>query len=112
MSTQFLSKLSQNYIELLEDNEYYDITIEVAHIKLPNISPEVFQIILKYIYGDYALLYGIVGGPYFGDIAISSSYDDMNYNFISYGKNYYEKRIKDSDGTFAMEDYEVFQIIR
>ncbi|EXX76864.1 hypothetical protein RirG_029090 [Rhizophagus irregularis DAOM 197198w] len=61
---------------------------------------------------DYALLYGIVGGPYFGDIAISSSYDDMNYNFISYGKNYYEKRIKDSDGTFAMEDYEVFQIIR
>ncbi|GES93499.1 hypothetical protein GLOIN_2v1782772 [Rhizophagus clarus] len=59
MSTQFLSKLSQNYIELLEDDEYYDITIEVgedpneilAHIKLPNISPEVFQIILKYIYG-------------------------------------------------------------
>ncbi|POG64569.1 hypothetical protein GLOIN_2v1674066, partial [Rhizophagus irregularis DAOM 181602=DAOM 197198] len=30
MSTQFLSKLSQNYIELLEDNEYYDITIEVG----------------------------------------------------------------------------------
>ncbi|UZO05049.1 uncharacterized protein OCT59_025410 [Rhizophagus irregularis] len=89
MSTQFLSKLSQNYIELLEDNEYYDVTIEVgedpnvkilrahinilcyrspylrrtlasskknkdnvlAHIKLPNISPEVFQVILKYIYG-------------------------------------------------------------
>ena len=86
MSTQFLSKLSQNYIELLNDNEYYDVTIEVgedpnvkilrahmsilcyrspylrraltsnknqnkdnvlAHIKLPNISPEVFQIILK-----------------------------------------------------------------
>ena len=85
MSTQFLPTLSQNYIELLEDNEYYDITIEVgddpnskifrshmnilcyrspylrralasnkkknnnalAHIKLPNISPEIFQIILK-----------------------------------------------------------------
>ena len=85
MTTQFFSKLSQNYIELLEDNEYYDITIEVgedpnvkifrahmsilcyrspylrrtlasnqrnndnilAHIKLPNISPEIFQIILK-----------------------------------------------------------------
>ena len=83
MSTQFFSKLSQNYIELLEDDEYYDITIEVgedpnvkffrahmnilcyrspylrrtlaskknndgalAHIKLPNISPETFQIIL------------------------------------------------------------------
>ena len=86
MSTrQFFSKLSQNYIELLEDDQYYDITIEVgedpdvkifrahmsilcyrspflrrtlasnkksdngilAHIKLPNISPETFQIILK-----------------------------------------------------------------
>ena len=85
MSTQFFSKLSQNYIELLENDEYYDITIEVgqdpnvkifrahinilccrspylrrvlvsnkknnndvlAHIKLPNISPEAFQIILK-----------------------------------------------------------------
>jgi hypothetical protein len=83
MSTQFFSKLSENYIELLKDDEYYDITIEVgedpnvkifrahmnilcyrspylrrilaskknndgalAHVKLPNISPETFQIIL------------------------------------------------------------------
>jgi hypothetical protein len=30
MSMQFLSKLSQNYIELLEDNEYCDITIEAG----------------------------------------------------------------------------------
>jgi hypothetical protein len=30
MSTQFFSKLSQNYIELLDDDEYYDITIEVG----------------------------------------------------------------------------------
>ncbi|CAB4412252.1 unnamed protein product [Rhizophagus irregularis] len=89
MSAQFFSKLSENYIELLKDDEYYDITIEVgedpnvkifrahmnilcyrspylrrilasskknndnvlAHIKLPNISPEIFQIILGYIYG-------------------------------------------------------------
>jgi hypothetical protein len=28
MSTQFFTKLSQNYIELLKDDEYYDITIE------------------------------------------------------------------------------------
>jgi hypothetical protein len=84
MSTEFFSKLSQNYIELLEDDEYYDITIEVgedpnvkifrahmsilcfrssyfrrsfasnnkkdnglAQIKFPNISPEIFQIILR-----------------------------------------------------------------
>ncbi|UZO05216.1 uncharacterized protein OCT59_025576 [Rhizophagus irregularis] len=30
MSTQFFTKLSQNYIELLKDDEYYDITIEVG----------------------------------------------------------------------------------
>jgi hypothetical protein len=86
MSTQFFSNLSRNYIEILEDDENYDITIEVGedpnvkifhahtiilchrspylrrvlankknnnndsvltHIKLPNILPEIFQIILK-----------------------------------------------------------------
>ena len=85
MSKQFFSSLSQNYIEILKDDEYYDITIEVgedpnvkifrahmiilyyrspflrrtlasnkknddgilAHIKLPNISPEIFHIILR-----------------------------------------------------------------
>jgi len=30
MSTQFFPKLSQNYIEILEDDEYHDITIEVG----------------------------------------------------------------------------------
>jgi hypothetical protein len=86
MSTQFFSNLSRNYIGILEDDENYDITIEVGedanvkifhahtiilchrspylrrvlankkknnndnvltHIKLPNILPEIFQIILK-----------------------------------------------------------------
>jgi hypothetical protein len=85
MSTPFFTKLSQNYIELLKDDEYYDITIEVGedsnvkifrahmnilcyrspylrnilasnkknnvnglvHIKLPNISSEIFQVILE-----------------------------------------------------------------
>ena len=89
MIAQFFSKLSQNYIELLKDDEYYDITIEVgedpnvkifraymnilcyrssylrrilsfnkknndnvfAHIKLSNISPEIFQNILEYFGG-------------------------------------------------------------
>ncbi|POG73441.1 hypothetical protein GLOIN_2v1112457 [Rhizophagus irregularis DAOM 181602=DAOM 197198] len=82
---RFLPKLSQNLLKILDDNEYYDITIEVGndpyvkifrahmvilnyrstylqrilstnkkkndgtlvHIKLPNISPEIFQIILR-----------------------------------------------------------------
>ncbi len=30
MSNPFLLKLSQNYIELLEDDEYYDVIIEVG----------------------------------------------------------------------------------
>ncbi|GBB85462.1 hypothetical protein RclHR1_00120016 [Rhizophagus clarus] len=62
---------------------------------------------------ENALLYGICAGPYFGDIAISATFDhNKSYDYISYGKRYYEKRIKDSDGRFAMEDYEVFQIIK
>ncbi|GBB83233.1 hypothetical protein RclHR1_00100037 [Rhizophagus clarus] len=86
---KFLTTLSQNLLEILDDDEYYDITIEVGkdscveifhahmvilnyrspylrkilstnkkkndgtltHIRLTNISPEVFKIILKYIYG-------------------------------------------------------------
>ncbi|GES93555.1 hypothetical protein GLOIN_2v1868421 [Rhizophagus clarus] len=94
MSAQFLTKLSQNYIELLKDDEYYDVTIEVgedpnvkifrahmnilcyrspylrrklvsnkksdnsvlSHIKLPKISPEIFQIILEYLYGGILTL--------------------------------------------------------
>jgi len=80
-----MSKLSQNLLEILNDEEYYDITIEVGndpyikifrahmvilnyrssylrrilstdkkkndgiltHIKFPNFSPEIFQIILR-----------------------------------------------------------------
>jgi hypothetical protein len=30
MTNQFFSRLSKNYIEILEDDEYYDITIEVG----------------------------------------------------------------------------------
>ncbi|EXX67296.1 hypothetical protein RirG_115700 [Rhizophagus irregularis DAOM 197198w] len=86
---KLLPKLSQNLLEILNDEEYYDITIEVgndpyvkvfrahmvilyyrssylrrilstnkkksdgtlSHIKLSNILPEIFQIILRYIYG-------------------------------------------------------------
>ncbi|GBB84904.1 hypothetical protein RclHR1_01150008 [Rhizophagus clarus] len=85
---KLLEKLFQNYLEVLNDDEYYDVTIEVGndpyvkifrahkvilhyrstflrrilstnkkkndetliHIKLPNILPEIFQIILRYIY--------------------------------------------------------------
>ena len=86
VDNKLLLKLSQNLIEIINDEEYYDITIEVGndpyvkvfrahmvilnyrspylqrilstnkkkndgtlvHIKLPNISPEIFEIILRY----------------------------------------------------------------
>ncbi|GES86179.1 carbohydrate-binding module family 13 protein [Rhizophagus clarus] len=52
VDSELLPKLSQNLLEILNDEEYYDITIEVGNDPyLPNISPETFQIILKYIYG-------------------------------------------------------------
>ncbi|GBC11535.2 BTB/POZ protein [Rhizophagus irregularis DAOM 181602=DAOM 197198] len=147
MSSQFLSKLSQNYIELLEDNEYYDITIEagedpndnvLAHIKLPNISPETFQIILKYIYGvkgteeilggynpvkwessgwvdtEYAFQNHTILGPYFGSdiIIMNASTESADYNNIRCRKYYYEKKIRDTEEQFSIEDYEVYQITR
>ena len=84
-NNKLLSKLSQNLLEILNDEEYYDITIEVGndpyikifrahmvilyyrssylrrilstdkkkndgtlvHVKLPNISPEIFHVILR-----------------------------------------------------------------
>ncbi|CAB4387793.1 unnamed protein product [Rhizophagus irregularis] len=59
---KFLPKLSQNFLEILNDDEYYDVNIKVgsdphnndgtlARIELPNILPEIFEIILRYIYG-------------------------------------------------------------
>jgi hypothetical protein len=85
IDNKLLPKLSQNLLETLNDEEYYDITIEVgkdpnvkifrahmiilnyrspylrrvlstnkkkndgtlAHIKLPNILPEIFSVILR-----------------------------------------------------------------
>ncbi|GBC27238.2 carbohydrate-binding module family 13 protein [Rhizophagus irregularis DAOM 181602=DAOM 197198] len=61
---KFLPRLSQNLLEILDDKEYYDITIEVGsdtyvkkndgiltHIKLPNVSPDFFHVLLRYVYG-------------------------------------------------------------
>ena len=87
MVDKFLTKLAQNLLEILNDEEYYDITIEVGndpnvkifrahavilnyrspylrrilstnkkkndgtltHIKLPNILPETFHVILRLV---------------------------------------------------------------
>ncbi|GES83736.1 carbohydrate-binding module family 13 protein [Rhizophagus clarus] len=63
MADKLLSKLTQNLLEILDDEKYYDVTIEVgndpyvkksdgtlSHVKLPNILPEIFHTILRYIY--------------------------------------------------------------
>ncbi|GBC47260.2 BTB/POZ protein [Rhizophagus irregularis DAOM 181602=DAOM 197198] len=161
MSIQFFSKLSQSYIEILEDNEYYDVTIEVAHIKLSNISPEIFQIILRYLYGgilslngqdtldifkiliaadelllhelnrdeikdlilsyisnmNRAINYYKTHGPSFGYDDLKISYNGWSndvdpFNYKKCKQTDYEKRIRDTEEFFDIEDYEVFQIMK
>jgi hypothetical protein len=94
VGNKLLPKLSQNLLEILDDEEYYDITIEVGndpyvkffrahmvilnyhspylrrilstnkkkndeiltHIKLPNILPEIFHVLLRYE-KNYIFLY-------------------------------------------------------
>ncbi|PKY20089.1 hypothetical protein RhiirB3_433306, partial [Rhizophagus irregularis] len=67
-----------------------------------------------------ALDYSTLCGPQFGpDLTVNSSSffninECANFNFcVSYCKrNYYEKRIRDNENDFSIEDYEVFKIIR
>ncbi|RHZ85167.1 hypothetical protein Glove_71g62 [Diversispora epigaea] len=58
MSLQFFDKLSQNFIELLNDKEDYNelenIQPNKNNIKIinkPSVSPQIFNVILQYIYG-------------------------------------------------------------
>ena len=91
MDSKLLTKLSQNLLEILNDEEYYDITIEVgndphvrvfrahmvilnyrspylrrilstnkkkndgtlSHIKLPNILPGIFHVILRFVLNKF-----------------------------------------------------------
>ncbi|GBC06519.1 hypothetical protein RclHR1_00690009 [Rhizophagus clarus] len=114
---RFLTKLSQNLLEILDDDDYYDIIIEVGndpyvkvfrahmvilnyrspylrrilstnkkendgtltHIKLPNILPEIFQIILSEIQiWDYVLKWGIAQNPELPSDPSSYSKDDFD----------------------------------
>jgi hypothetical protein len=61
---------------------------------------------------DRALNYGIYRGPFFGhDIAIyATNSETTNYNNSYCRERYYEKRIRDTEDQFSIEDYEVFQI--
>ncbi len=51
--------------------------------------------------------------PYFGkDIIIYASIETIDYDTVCCKKNYYKKRIRDTEDRFSIEDYEIFQIIR
>ncbi|CAG8510685.1 8569_t:CDS:2, partial [Funneliformis caledonium] len=83
-----LPKLTQNFLEILEDDEYYDITIEVVlsknrkkndetlvHVTFPNLSPEIFQIILRYIYGGRLSLDGFDDSEIFKTLIVANELD-------------------------------------
>jgi hypothetical protein len=63
---------------------------------------------------DRALAYHPEHGPCFGnDMAMfSSGNQDTDYDEIYCQKNRYEKKIRDSEDNFSIEDYEIFQITR
>ncbi|GBC11719.1 uncharacterized protein OCT59_025263 [Rhizophagus irregularis] len=70
-------------------------------------------ILSKVINSNYALLFGSISGPYFGgDININASNEFVNYDTTEYYNSFYEKKIRDIEGKFIVEDYEVFQIIK
>ncbi|PKK66416.1 hypothetical protein RhiirC2_753490 [Rhizophagus irregularis] len=62
---------------------------------------------------NYAINYHPNAGPYFGsDLIIHSSdspYGDFNVSWCR--QKYYEKKIRDTEAKFTVEDYEVFQIL-
>ncbi|GBC29170.2 BTB/POZ protein [Rhizophagus irregularis DAOM 181602=DAOM 197198] len=70
-------------------------------------------ILSKIIYSKFALCFGPTAGPHFGgDINICASNVLADYNFTEYFKGHYEKNIRDSEGKFTIEDYEVFKITK
>ncbi|CAI2166716.1 9159_t:CDS:2 [Funneliformis geosporum] len=144
MVDTFLPKLSQSLLEILEDDEYYDITIEVGndphvnifrahmnilyyrspyfrrvlsnnkkktektltHVKLPNFSPEIFQIILSRVKNEQRATFNCYKcGPAFGysDLIISPFYGNECI------MNDYEKSIRESK-YFDVELCEIFLI--
>uniref|UniRef100_U9TW73 Uncharacterized protein n=1 Tax=Rhizophagus irregularis (strain DAOM 181602 / DAOM 197198 / MUCL 43194) TaxID=747089 RepID=U9TW73_RHIID len=51
-------------------------------------------------------------GPNFGDIILWAPNESTDYTEMVYKKCHYEKRIRDTDGEFIIEEYEIFQILK
>ncbi|RGB27281.1 hypothetical protein C1646_799185 [Rhizophagus diaphanus] len=61
----------------------------------------------------YALNYGAKRGPCFGnDIIIEATSESVNYKIIQCYQFYYKKKIRDTEDSFLIEDYEVHKIIK
>jgi hypothetical protein len=62
---------------------------------------------------NYAMANHPRNGPCFNrDLAIGSLDENENFNKFFCINTSYEKKIRDNEGKFTMEDYEIFQIIR
>jgi hypothetical protein len=63
---------------------------------------------------DYAINYQYKNGPRFGhDIIIYASSDECtDYDYIRCKKVCYDKKIRDTEDNFSIDDYEVFQIVK
>ncbi|RGB27275.1 hypothetical protein C1646_799178, partial [Rhizophagus diaphanus] len=71
-------------------------------------------IISNIVNTEYAFFNSPFNGPYFGkDLVIRSPYSKNEvYSDIYCTKNSYEKKIRDTEDQFFIEDYEVFQITK
>ncbi|RGB27276.1 hypothetical protein C1646_719085, partial [Rhizophagus diaphanus] len=69
----------------------------IFSFKINNIKDAIISYIEN---AEYAFYNGSNNGPYFGE--------DLNHSYCR--KYYYEKKIRDAEGIFSLEDYEVFQI--
>jgi hypothetical protein len=71
--------------------------------------------ILSYVKNTYrALYYRKIYGPTFGDdIELYTDGNDelKEYDYCRCAHRYYEKKIRDTEDLFSIEDYEVFQIL-
>ncbi|GBB91481.1 hypothetical protein RclHR1_01880012 [Rhizophagus clarus] len=64
---------------------------------------------------NYALFYNREYGPTFGtdiDIYVEEDDDSKEYNYCRCKQRHYEKKIRNTDDRFSIEDYEVFRIIK
>ena len=61
---------------------------------------------------NYAIFNNNKCGPYFGsDIIIQAKDESTDYDRIRCRNSYYEKRLRDTEDTSSIDDYEVFQVI-